>query len=113
MYYHDALFARRDDVLRSPTGMVPVPRVESKSDVGAALLGEFEHLVHLPDELVAAALAQLQRSQELESQAAVRTREHIRDLGETRLEGAPEFVFGRVGGWRNVSHHARASDSGT
>ena len=108
----DAVFAGADDVFCGGAGVVPVPRVEGEADVGAAFDAEFEHLGHLPNELVGELFADVERSEEFKAEADVGVPESAGGFAEAFQISLAEFDFGDGTGRHDPRHHARATYGG-
>src|SRR5215469_7012911 len=113
MDVHDAIAAGGDDVLCGGSCVVPVPGVEQQSDVGTTFLGEREHVVHAPNEFVFMRLAQLERTEKLEPEANVGTRQNAGTFCKPLLINLAQFVFWRIARRHDVGDHAWAVDGGS
>ena len=109
----DAVFAGADDVVCCGAGVVPVPGVEGEADVGAAFDAEFEHLGHLPNELVGELFADVKRSEEFEAEADVGVPQGVGGFGEAFEISLAEFDFRDGAGRHDPGHHAGATDGGS
>src|SRR5438132_3915 len=67
VHVDDVRLARCQNIRRGGAGVMPVPGIQSETDIGTALFGECERLVHPPDEFVGLARTEMQGPQEFDA----------------------------------------------